>query len=490
MNEKISQLLRLLDELLAALFYRETEKKHAWLGGVWLAGLYALGVYAWGRFLNWGKIPFDWLDWAEINAPRTAFLKDAMMLGVLPLHMPDASALREVTDRFMCLPDVLLSPDILLLRFMEVGPFFLVHTLILYTLGALGLLALRKKFNLSLAAFTGLFLLFNFNGHILAHYSVGHTTWGGYLLFPWLFLLAFQFLEGDYSWKWVAKTAGLLLFMYLQGSFHQFVWSLMLLGLLGLTARERFIPALKALVFSCLLSLVRILPPVLLLGKFDQDYLGGYPTAWDMLMSMVSFKFPAESFTVQSMLSDLAWWEYNLYIGLAGALWVGVFGLYLWARRRDSQHGYPAFWLPIVVLTLFSLGRIYRVVRYIPIPLLSGERASIRMLIVPAALLMVLAALEMQHWLNQRRPGWLERVGLLGGLLMIAHDLWQHLKVWQVDNAYLPFDVTPVDLNIKVVANRPDPPYITMVAVGAALSLLTLIFLLVMARRESRGGKG
>jgi len=484
MNENITRFLNLLDELLSVPFHRESEKKHAWLGWTWLAGLFAAGVFIWGKFLNWGRIPFDWLDWAEINAPRTAFLKDAVMKGVLPLHMPDASALRGVTDRFMSLPDVLLSPDVILLRFMDVGTYFLAHTLILFTLGMLGLLALRKRFNLSLAAFTALFLLFNFNGHLIAHYSVGHITWGGYLLFPWLFVLAFQFLDGDFTWKWVAKTSILLFFIYLQGSFHQFVWGLMFLGLLGFTTRQRLVPALKALVFSCLLSLVRILPPVLLLGQFDEDFLGGYPTAWDVLASLVSFKFPAEAIGVRNMLSTLAWWEYDLYVGLAGALFIGVFGLGFWLRGKRGEHGYPALLLPIVVLSLFSIGRLYRIVRLIPIPLLSGERASIRMIILPLAILMLLAAIELQRWLDMRQPGWIERVGLLGGLLVIGHDLWQHLKVWQVTNAVSAFDLARVDLSIKVVANHADPPYITMLAIGAAASLLTLIFLLVMARAE------
>ena len=484
MNENFSRFLNLLDELLAALFHHDGEKKHPWLSWAWLAGLYALGGFVWGQFLNWGRIPFDWLDWAEINAPRAAFLKDAVMKGLLPLHMPDASALRGVTDRFMSLPDVLLSPDVFLLRFMDVGPFFLAHTLILFSLGMLGLLALRKRFQLSLAVFSALFLLFNFNGHLIAHYSVGHITWGGYLLFPWLFVLAFQFLDGDFSWKWVTKTALLLFFIYLQGSFHQFVWGLMFLGLLGLTARRRVLPALKALVFSCLLSLARILPPILLLGQFDEDFLGGYPTAWDVLASLVQFKFPAEAIGVRNMLSPLAWWEYDLYIGVAGALFIAVFGLGFWLREKRAAHGYPALLLPMVVLTLFAIGRLYRIVRLIPIPLLSGERASIRMVILPLALLMLLAAIECQRWLDARRPGWIERVGLLGVLLVLGHDLWQHLKVWQVTNAVSAFDVARVDLSIKVVANHADPPYITMLAIGVAGSLLTLIFLLAMARSE------
>ena len=43
----------------------------------------------WGYFLNFGDIPFDFHDWAEVNAPRLAFTKDAVEHWQLPLHMPD-----------------------------------------------------------------------------------------------------------------------------------------------------------------------------------------------------------------------------------------------------------------------------------------------------------------------------------------------------------------------------------------------------------------
>ena len=222
----LNRILTYLKNLLAAAFDPNAEKQHRWLGWLWLAGLWAIGAFLWGKFLNWGKIPFDWLDWAEINAPRTAFLKDAVMKGVLPLHMADASALRGVTDRFMSIPDALLSPQILLLRFMEVGTFFLVNTLLLYTIGMFGLLWFRRRFSLSLVSFSALFLLFNFNGHILAHFSVGHTTWAGYLLFPWFAVLVFRLLQGESGWRWVTQTALMLFLIYLQGAFHQFIWGL------------------------------------------------------------------------------------------------------------------------------------------------------------------------------------------------------------------------------------------------------------------------
>ena len=113
-------------------------------------------------------------------------------------------------------------------------------------------------------------------------------------------------------------------------------------------------------------------------------------------------------------------------------------------------------------MTLLSVGRIYRLVRLIPVPLLSGERASIRMVILPVVFLLILAAIEFQRWLQNRQPSWIVQLTGLGMLLVMGHDLWQHAKVWQVTNAVSAFDVARVDLSIKVVANHPDPAYFTM----------------------------
>lgn len=472
--------------LLTAIYDPYTEREHRWLGWAWLAGLYAVGGWMWGKFLNWVQIPFDFHDWAEITAPRVAFLRDAVIKGVLPLHMPDASALRNLTDRFMSLPDMLLSPQILLLRFLEVGPFILVNTLLFYTLGVWGLLWFRRRFSLSLAAFTALFFLFNFNGHILAHYSVGHVTWAGYFLFPWLLALVFQLLEGDHTWAWVAKTALLMFFMYLQGSFHQFIWVLLFLGFLAVSSWKHFWPVVKALVFAVLLSMVRILPPVLLLGQFDDEFLGGYPSLWDVLQSMVVIRFPADSLSVRSMLSVLGWWEYDLYLGLLGAVFLLYFGVYRWLLNRRPDLGYPELVLPLAAIFILSIGRVYRLMRLIPIPLLSGERASIRMIILPTVALLIIAAVEFQGWLRGRKASPALQVSGLGVLLLLVHDLWQHLKAWQVTNAFPAFPETPVNLAIKVVANHPDPPYTNLLLAGAVISGLALATLLGLVWRERR----
>jgi len=475
--------------LLNAVFDRDAEKKDCpWLGWGWLGGLYALGILLWGKFLNWGNIPFDWLDWAEVNAPRLAFVKNAVMDGVLPLHMTDSSALRGVTDRFLTIPDPILSPQVLLLKFLDVGPFVLVHVLLLFTLGTWGLLWFRRRYNLSLAAFTPLFLLFNFNGHILAHLSVGHVTFAGYFLFPWFLVLIIKLVvDNENSWAWVAKMAILLFAIWLQGAFHQYVWALMFLGLIGLTSWKSFWPVLKAGVAAALLSMVLILPPAMMLGQYDDEFLGGYPTVWDTLRSMVTIVFPADAIEApRNMLNTLAWWEFDLYLGILGAAFLLVFGLGRWLKNKRPETGYPALLLPTAILFFFSIGRVYRVIRMIPIPLLAGERASIRMIIFPVVTLLILAAIEFQSWLSEQEFSPILQISVLGLIFLIGHDLWQHLKVWQVTNAVSAFDVARVDLSLKVVGNHPDPEYTTTLAIGAAVSLLTLVALIILWVREKR----
>ena len=279
----------------------------------------------------------------------------------------------------------------------------------------------------------------------------------------------------------------LLFAIWLQGAFHQYVWALMFLGLIGLTSWNSFWQAIKAGAAGVMLSMVRILPPAMMLGQYDDDFLGGYPTVWDFVRSMITIVFPADSIEApRSMLNSLAWWEFDLYLGILGAAFLLWFGLGRWLKNKRSETGYPALLLPVAILFIFSIGRVYRLVRLIPIPLLAGERASIRMVIFPVVTLLILAAIEFQSWLCEREFPPILQVGVLGGIFLIGHDLWQYLKVWQVTNAVNAFDVARVDLSLKVVGNHPDPAYTTMLAIGAAVSALTLATLIALWARESR----
>ena len=209
---KISEYIQTASETLLS---SQPARKYLWLTVLWLVGLYVIGVIGFGSFFEWGNHTLEYHDWAEISAPRFQFLRTAVLAGEFPLHISDPSSLHGFTLRYLSVADVFISPQMILLYWTSIQRFNLANVLILYTLGFAGLLVLRSRLRLSALSFAALFLLFNFNGHILAHYSVGHATWGGYFLFPWFVWLILRLLDGDRSWLWTLGMAALL-FLVLQ----------------------------------------------------------------------------------------------------------------------------------------------------------------------------------------------------------------------------------------------------------------------------------
>jgi hypothetical protein len=103
--------------------------------------------------------------------------------------------------------------------------------------------------------------------------------------------------------------------------------------------------------------------------------------------------------------------------------------------------------------------------------------------------LIMLAASNFQEFLTARGyRGLTERIFCLGLLILMAHDLYQHSRIWRVTNMYKLFPSTPADIRSSVV-NHPDPVYLTVLAVGAAGTLLTLTVLLILALWEGRQAK-
>ncbi len=483
------QLLTYTQSLIDALFLAEAERKRRWFAALWLAGLLLVGVVLWAKFLNFGDIPMDYLDWAEISGPRLAFLQNAVQTGQLPLHVNESSVLRMDTDRLMSVADIILSPQILLLGVLSIGQFVLANVLILYAIGAAGLFWLRKRFRLSLFAFSALFLLFNFNGHILSHLSVGHANWaGGYLLFPWLVVLTFQLLDGEAGvkgWPWAFKLALLLFFMFLNGAFHPFAWTFMFFGLVGLCSWKHMGTILKGLVAAVLLSMVRILPIALESGQLGGEFITGYTTLGHLLQAMLMPTPPWESVNPALPFSTVGWWEFDLYIGLIGVLFLAFFGIVRWLGRYRKGAPYPALLLPLLGMLILSAGHIYQLVMLTHVPLLAGERVSSRIVSLPFVFLLIIAAIELQRWLDSARPSLPLQLASLGALLLMVNDQWLYIKLWQVTNVYPNMTPVPVDLSSKLIANHPDPAYTIALLAGLAVSTLTLAALILLSRQKS-----
>jgi hypothetical protein len=165
-------------------------------------------------------------------------------------------------------------------------------------------------------------------------------------------------LKNKADWRWLAEYAFILFFMLLNGSFHQFVWALMLTGLAGIFHWRNFWQALAGIVSAGLLSAVRLLPPALHLGQFDNEFLSGYPVVMDVWTALTGLIGPDKAFVHTGQLTNLGWWEFDLFVGLTGAVFLIIFGLGWWIKTMMSLSGCK-HWPPRLWYFLYFLWAVY-----------------------------------------------------------------------------------------------------------------------------------
>jgi hypothetical protein len=125
--------------------------------------------------------------------------------------------------------------------------------------------------------------------------------------------------------------------------------------------------------------------------------------------------------------------------------------------------------------------QVYSLINHLPIPLADSERISSRFFILPLVFLIILGSIHLQDHLTKHETRPLAQdIFSLGLLFLMAHDLYQHTRLWRVKNMYTLFISTPVDYRANVL-DHPDPPYINALIVGSVVSLLTLAVLLVLS---------
>lgn len=449
---------------------------------VLLTGMYLLGLGLWWYFLNGGNINFNLHDWVEAGH-RYAFLQEAVRNTRLPLHMPGDWALRGVTTRFLSVVDTNLSPQVLLLGIVDLGQFVMLNTLILYSVGFAGLVLLRNKYKLSPAATGVLFLLLFFNGHVTSHLAVGHTHWAAYLLTPFILHSALSASETERRWRWAAWTALLLFAIFLQGAFHLFVITLLFLGLLALAIPDNFNSIALAGLMGLSASAVRILPALLDYKKFDTGFFTGFPTTHDLLEGLLTLNPPLSDFAYSHLPSNpLGWWEFDYYVGPIAVAAI----LYVVLKKSPERPGrFARLMVPGAVLTVLSIGRVYDLIHFLNIPLFASQRVSSRLFIIPFILVLGLATIRWQELLNGYPLKSWQRVASLGIILLIANDLWQHFKAWRVTNMDSLFSPADVDLSRNVIVERVDPTYEGLFALGALITICTLIALLLLIVKGS-----
>ncbi|PKO08066.1 MAG: hypothetical protein CVU40_17315 [Chloroflexi bacterium HGW-Chloroflexi-2] len=439
--------------------------------------LYIFGILLWLRFLDYGQIREDRIDWADITFPRLQVLQQAMQQGEIPLYVAQEKGLKGETNFFLSVPDQILSPDILLLRFLELDQFIVIHILIFYSIGYWGLLLFRNKYSLSIIAFIPLFLLFNFNGHIVSHLSVGHLTWSSYFLLSFFFLYVFElFAEKSLDWKWVVKIAVLQFFIFLSGGYHFFFWIMLFLTILLLFHKTNRKIILLSIIFSFLISMFRILPAALLSRHLKLEFMFGFPTVERLLQGLYKAYYPTE------LVLDLAYWEYNFYLGILGMLFVTYFGFVYFKQQRKNE--IFKLIIPAAVMLVLSLGNIYKPFFDTGLPFFSGERVSSRFIIMTLLLLIFVSAIQLQTYLNAVSNNYI-KWGIVMGIFLMANDLIMHLSQWGIEKIIIASPVAEnyVPLSLGVGYNQ---SYQNLLIIGAVISIATSVFLCVKLKLNTK----
>jgi len=481
---------RLLDSLSAFLFRRPGKTRGARIAfAIFLAALFIAGAAHWTAFFDLGDAQLTAEDW-PLQRMFFDVLRQAVADGAIPWH---TSYTFHGTTRFLAIPEIALTPQLLLLPHLTPGRFMLANILLLYGAGFVGCLLLERRYRMSPLAFALLFLLFNFNGHITAHLGVGHP-WYGYFLLPFFLLLVSGLGEGRAGAAAAIKIALLLFVIWLQASFHVVAWCLMLLLLIAVFGRGQRVTALLAVVFTGLLSAFRIAPGFLQFHGMRHRFVSGYRSLYDLWEALVAVK-EYGTFKIGGVFGRQGWWEYDLYIGILALAAIVYYGIVA-RRRKDDDLGEVrnrSLDVSLLIMAVLSLSYFYAFITLLPIPLINAERVSSRFMIIPLLFVALAACRRMQPDLER-----LERLGAVKwlavpALMQIGFSLLNHSVRWSLMLLERdPYPTMTYVSSVRIVAQQ-DPVYKGVTIASALVSLATLIILvgaLVYWRlRSGRSGK-
>jgi hypothetical protein len=183
-------------------------------------------------------------------------------------------------------------------------------------------------------------------------------------------------------------------------------------------------------------------------------------------------------------------WELDIYLGVAGFLFIVLCGI--WLRFRGPEKGQvPRFrnmdW-PIGITLFLSLGANFYVVVLANIPLVSSvERVPTRFIIVPILALVIIGCIRLQALLNTGSGGTALRIAGLAGLLHNTCMLSIHSWIWQNRKLERLFADPTMD-NVGRIVSGENTFYEVTVVASLGLSLLGLGLWVFLWRRNRLPG--
>ncbi len=460
-----------------------------------LVGLFALGVQHWLAFYSFGNIRLDTQDW-RLTRSYWDTITYAIDTREIPFFTADDIA---HTERFIGDPDPAWNPLLVFADRVTPAEFALINTLLLYAAGFVGLLLLKRRYSLSLVSFTVVFLLFNFNGFITSHLSVGHFTWAGYYGLPVLILYLLEMVERDdrAAIRAGLKTGVVIAVMALFGSFHMIVWWGWTLVIFGLFVPRRLVAVLVALGSAGLLSAYRYLPVAFAMSDFELDFRTGFPTLQYLLDGLTSvrtfdYTYQLESALDLRALKGLKWWEFDMFIGYLGFAFIFVFGVVMRFVRSEPLRAlrYADLDMPIALMAAFSISTLFEPIFNMPLPFLNSERVTSRFFIVPLLLLVVVGAIRFERLLPAITRGLRSRLLVLVVLWQMSTALGLHSSMWQISRLEARFrelyptmpDQPVIPLHTKTL-DQGEWLYVLSLPAGIVITLIACVVWVVLYRR-------
>jgi len=482
-----------------------------------LSLLFLLGFYHWCNIFNFGNISYQSGDWTK-QYKYYVVLKEFVTTGQVPYHVSEKF---QTTDRFMGNPEIDFSPQILLLRFISVKSYFIVNLMLFYMIGFIGCLLIKKRFKLTLFTFALLFTLFNFNGYITSHFTGGHYMWLTYFFFPFFFLLVMDLYQGTNPVRTWILLAGVMFAVYLNAAPHTYIWLMLFLVFFAIFNKNSRKYIFYVILANAGLLAFRILPNAVTYA----DHMGTRAMGYFSLGNLLEALTVIRNMQYYPDGSRYAWCEYDMYVDVLGLAAVSFFGIWLSISKKwkDSIANFKPLYLPLMALFLLSLGRFYRIITTIPIPLFNSENVTSRFIIVPAFALFMFTAVRMDAFLPKLKSGYTKTLAVFA-LVFLMTSLFTHSNIWNVNNFEKIHKIDTIDLNVKIIekneytydmavkpsqtnikvldgfiagaqkimdkVTRNEPFYKTVVNYSPLISLASLLFLFGLYIRAGKKQKG
>lgn len=146
----------------AILFDTPLSKAHLPVRWLCVAVIYLVGIAYWIWFFNRGDLNLVGEDWV-LHGAFLNTLRDSQLNGLIPWRWNEPFI---HTSYFLANAEVVLTPDIIALRWLSNSSFVVLHNILWYSCGFIGSMLIVQKYESTPVTSVFFWLLFNFNGYV------------------------------------------------------------------------------------------------------------------------------------------------------------------------------------------------------------------------------------------------------------------------------------------------------------------------------------